>query len=34
MFRVEMGVTRDEMLDMTVPEMVDLLDYYKEISRG
>jgi hypothetical protein len=34
MFRVELGVTRDEMLDMTVPEMVDLLDYYKEISRG
>jgi hypothetical protein len=34
MFRVELGVTRDEMLDMTVPEMVDLLDYYKEIRRG
>lgn len=29
-----MGVSRTEMLDLSIPEMVDLIDYYQEARRG
>lgn len=33
-FRVMLGVGREEMLDLSIPEMVDLIDYYREVQRG
>jgi hypothetical protein len=30
MFRILMGVSRSDLLDMSVPEMVDHVDYYRE----
>lgn len=33
MFQVRIGISRSEMLEMTVPEMVDMLGYYREVTR-
>jgi hypothetical protein len=34
MFRVTMGVSRQELLDMSVPDMIDHMDYWTEMNRG
>lgn len=34
MFRLVLGIGRAEMLDMSVPEMVDHLDYWDEMTRS
>lgn len=34
MFQVNLGIGRTELLDLSIPEMVDLIDYYREVSRG
>jgi hypothetical protein len=31
---VHLGMTKDEMLDLSIPEMVDVIDYFQEMRRG
>lgn len=33
MFQVLLHVSREAMLDMSIPEMVDMIDYYQEVKR-
>lgn len=32
-FRIQIGMSRTEMLDMSIPELVDMLDAYREMTR-
>lgn len=34
MFQISMGVSRETLLSLSVPEMVDMIDYYQEAKRG
>lgn len=34
MFAIQLGIGRDQMVDMSVPEMVDHVDYWFELNRG
>lgn len=33
MFRVHLGMSRDEMLQLSIPELVDVIDYFREANR-
>lgn len=33
-FTIEMGISRSDMLDLSIPEMVDHLDYFKEMRQA
>lgn len=33
MFAIQLGIGRDQMVDMSVPEMVDHVDYWFELNR-
>ena len=33
MFIVTFGVSRTEMMDMSIPEMVDIIDYWRSLRR-
>lgn len=32
MFQVLFGMPREAMLDLSIPEMVDMIDYYTEVK--
>ena len=34
MFAVSLGIPRDRMVDLSVPEMVDHVDYWAEMKGG
>jgi hypothetical protein len=34
MFAIQLGIARGPMEDMSVPEMVDHVDYWLELNRG
>ena len=34
MFLVQFNVSRETMLSLSIPEMVDVIDYYQEVNRG
>lgn len=34
MFAVTLGISRDQMIDLSVPEMVDHLEYWAKLTEG
>jgi hypothetical protein len=34
MFQVLIGVPRRDMLELSIPEMVDMIDYHQEVRGG
>lgn len=34
MFQVLVNVSRETMLGLSIPEMVDMIDYYQEVKRN
>lgn len=32
MFQVLLGMSREQMLELSIPEMVDMVDYYMEVK--
>lgn len=34
MFQTYLGMSREQMLDLSVPELVDMIDYRQEASQG